>query len=45
MNDQQTEKIDAEINRLKELMYRSNGDLVTYIEGRIDSYKWIKENM
>ena len=45
LNDQQIERIDTEKIRLKELLARSKGDLETYVQGRIDSLQWIKENL
>lgn len=43
LNNQQITAIDNEITRLQNI--QANGDLATYIAGRVDSLKWAKENL
>jgi hypothetical protein len=46
MNNEQLEKINKEINRLFSRKIVSDiPDLQVYIDGRIDSLKWVKENI
>jgi hypothetical protein len=47
MNQEQINKVENEIIRLTEKKFDNKGsqDLETYIDGRIDALKWIKENI
>ena len=46
MNEEQIKRIDEEIDRLFRLRFKINlPDLPVYIDGRIDSLKWVKENI